>query len=483
MERVLHIHKLLLRSRRLPVLILALTLGILAGAILLTSFETRGRLREQIAGRNGDFFHALAQLHMTDAAELRDPIDDPDDPSVQLAVILQISRLKNFVMAARLFDTDGFYRGAFPEGVTVVDLSEADVAALQQFKPVSRFKPAARFRDQFLPETEAQAASERTLPLLFVNVPLHARDSTKLNGLAQFVLDGHSVQAEFARLDRQLARQGAAAFLAGGIMLAVAMAWAFRRVNQAHRILAERTQHLLQANQELALAAKTSAVGAVASHLIHGLKNPLAGLQSFVAGLGSAVADNPDTDLQQAIAATSRMQALINEVVGVLREEEDAGHYEIPLPELLDLISSRVLPRCRELGVELRTQLDAEAVLSNRVANLVALILVNLVQNAVEATPRGRAVTLTVATHGETIGCAVLDEGPGFPGDRKVFAPCRSTKDGGSGIGLAISKQLANHLGAGLELSRNTSRGCAFELTLPAALWKQTTLSVTVTLS
>jgi cobalamin synthase len=69
MERVLHIHRLLLRSRRLPVLILALTLGILAGAILLTSLETRRRLREQIAGRNGDFFHALAQMHMSGATD------------------------------------------------------------------------------------------------------------------------------------------------------------------------------------------------------------------------------------------------------------------------------------------------------------------------------------------------------------------------------------------------------------------------------
>src|SRR5256885_10117139 len=43
-----------------------------------------------------------------------------------------------------------------------------------------------------------------------------------------------------------------------------------------------------------------------------------------------------------------------------------------------------------------------------------------------------------------------------------LFAPCRSSKEGGSGIGLAISKQLANHLGAQLELKSNSPAGCVF---------------------
>lgn len=263
----------------------------------------------------------------------------------------------------------------------------------------------------------------------------------------------------------------------------MAIAWSFRRLNHAHRLLAERTETLLKANQELALAAKTSAVGAVTSHLIHGLRNPLAGLQNFVAGLGSNLADHPDADLQQAIAATRRMQTMINEVVSVLREEEGAGQYEIPVSELVELISGKVRPLCRERGVELITSLQSQAVLPNRAANLVALILANLVQNAVEATPSGRVVRLSLADEGETLLCEVLDQGQGFPTSRNVFNPCQSGKEGGSGIGLAISKQLANHLGAGLELRLSSPAGCVFALTLPSSLWKANTSSVTVTMS
>jgi signal transduction histidine kinase len=177
------------------------------------------------------------------------------------------------------------------------------------------------------------------------------------------------------------------------------------------------------------------------------------------------------------------MQTMINEVVGVLREEEGAGQYEIPVTELVEMISGKLQPLCRERGVELRASAQSEAVLPNRAANLIALILVNLAQNAVEATPRGKPVQLSLTRRGEELLAEVRDQGGGFPADRSAFAPCQSGKEGGSGIGLAISKQLANHLGAGLELRENSTNGCVFVLTLPASLWTAKTSSVTVTMS
>src|SRR5204863_6930707 len=122
-----------------------------------------------------------------------------------------------------------------------------------------------------------------------------------------------------AELDRHLFIQAAIAFVTGGGILVVALAFAFRRIHQANRLLSERTQSLLKANQELALAAKTSAVGAVTSHLIHGLKNPLSGLQSFMSGRSLGSVTDGDPDWQAAVSTTRRMQTLINETVRVLR--------------------------------------------------------------------------------------------------------------------------------------------------------------------
>jgi C4-dicarboxylate-specific signal transduction histidine kinase len=91
-------------------------------------------------------------------------------------------------------------------------------------------------------------------------------------------------------------------------------------------------------------------------------------------------------------------------------------------------------------------------------------------------------VSLTLAREGDCILAEVQDQGPGFPEGRNVFTPCQSKKDGGSGIGLAISKQLANHLGASLELKSSSPAGCVFALSLPSTLWTPKTSSVTLSL-
>jgi signal transduction histidine kinase len=108
--------------------------------------------------------------------------------------------------------------------------------------------------------------------------------------------------------------------------------------------------------------------------------------------------------------------------------------------------------------------------LSNHEADLVLLILENLVQNALEATPAGKDVSLEVAVHDRSVVMEVADQGPGLPPgmEAQLFGPCVSSKRGGGGIGLAISRQLAKHLGAELRLKYTSPQGAAFCLTLPA---------------
>jgi signal transduction histidine kinase len=92
---------------------------------------------------------------------------------------------------------------------------------------------------------------------------------------------------------------------------------------------------------------------------------------------------------------------MINQVVTVLREEETGATYEVTLAELENLVRNRVQPLARERGVNFATALKAEAALPNRTANLVALVLVNLVENAIQATPSGNNVAVAVKRAGE----------------------------------------------------------------------------------
>src|SRR5580765_4500500 len=429
MENISPVEQLLLRSGRLRWVLIGVTLASLAGTILFATLQLRARIREQIAGRDGEVLDAVAFMNLAADLPEIEALGPRTDPDNQLGVVLKTSRLKG-VVATRLFDANGKFARAFPPNVRDTTLDPQSLQGLRDLKPVSRFHRAVGSSNLFVSEMNTLPEAERTLPLLEVNVPLYTEADRQLIGIAQFIIEGYSIAAEFSQLDRHLARQALAAFLVSGGTLTLMIIWAFRRLRGAQLLLAERTRSLLQANQALALAAKTSAVGAITSHLIHGLKNPLSGLQNLVASLASTDANSPDADWQQAIIATRRMQGLINQVVNVLREEEGSAQFQITLPELAEIVLAKVCPLALETGVQLATQVNSGVAMANRTANLVALILVNLVQNALQATPRGRSVTLLLTDSAENLVCEVRDEGPGFPDTLadNLFSPCKSTK-------------------------------------------------------
>lgn len=471
MNRIRQIEALLLRSRRLPWLVLAVVLLSLATVIFLAVRPIRDSIREQMVHREGDVLRAVvtARLeNMTTEGEA----DDLADPMSQLAALLSISRLEGVTMGIRLFDDEGAFVLSVPPLLMEQELPDPFRAQLLHLDPVCRFQPQALLSDQFYPETVNDVEDPVRAPLVEVYIPLHVSGSSAPLGVAEFVMDGRPVVAEFQRLDRRLWYQGTAVFLVAGAAVSLVLGWAFRRLHRLHQQLAERTESLLQANAELALAARTTALGAITSHLVHGLRSPMAGLQNLVAaGRQEEGAPAPE-DWEQAAASVRRMQNLMAEVLHVLQEHPKSDQYRISLSELVDQVCRRVASLARERDVHFRVECSATGWLDNRAANLISLILVNLVENALQATPAGQGVSLTVVRRRGEVACQVADQGSGVPEALRamIFRPVISTKEGGSGLGLAISRQLAQHLGIDLRLASNGPAGAVFEVRLPEAM-------------
>ena len=96
--------------------------------------------------------------------------------------------------------------------------------------------------------------------------------------------------------------------------------------------------------------------------------------------------------------------------------------------------------------------------------------LINLVRNAVDATLEAERSTVTLRWHTRAGQLHVLveDEGPGLPDTGNLFVPFYTTKQGGSGIGLVLSRQIAEGHGGTLELeNRAEVRGARARLVLP----------------
>jgi two-component system, NtrC family, sensor histidine kinase HydH len=136
---------------------------------------------------------------------------------------------------------------------------------------------------------------------------------------------------------------------------------------------------------------------------------------------------------------------------------------------LVKAVWERVGAGAAQNNVSLRINVTSLAALPSRTANLAKLVLVNLAENAIQATPSGGTVSILAEQAQSLLRFTVRDEGSGFPEHlrQKLFLPCASTREGGSGIGLAISHRLAEHLGAKLTLQDSSENGCVFRLDLP----------------
>lgn len=435
--------------------VVGLTVGVFVASIWLLTGPLRTRLHEAILSVDGEIFAAAIETSLTENPQ----IDSKQD--LLGRVWLATNFRENEVFAFRIFDVYGNYVIGRPKNIRPADLDKHLVETVGAGKVAGKFEPTVALKEVF-------PGGEGSTPLFRSTVPISM--AGEVIGAAQFLLEGRRIQERLAKVDRDVNRYAIWFSIVGGLLIAWGLSWAFYRLNHANALLAARTKDLQRANEELTLAAKTSALGAVTAHLIHGLKNPLFGLQAFVSG---EFVERGEQQWNIAAETTRRMQAMIADVVRILQEEESPeGAYEVSVPDLAQMLRGKLTPTAKESSIQLAFEARSNATLPNREANLIVLALTNLMQNAMQASKAGSQVRLEAFETETAICFRVSDEAGGLPGSalKNLFVPCQSSKAGGTGLGLAITKQLANHMGGQLELVETNSKGTTFQLSIPRSL-------------
>ena len=432
-----------------------ITIGLVIGLLMVYGVtlvviggQFRGQIRDQMISRDSELIYAVTQL-----ASRRQPvISGLGRDFVGLA--LESSELKG-VLGITIYDAGGLPVESVPLDVRSEPMQTEDWIAMQALEVVDRFHSERSFATIFEGLEDSSVA-----PITEIIIPLTESDGVTLEAAIQLWIDGSSLSEEYASLDQNLWWQGSVAFVVGGGLLTGVVLLGALRMRSLGNELASRTIELERKNSELTLAAKSSAVGAISAHLVHGLKNPLSGLQRYLE-------TQPDGD--EAAAVAHRMQALLREVTGMMRQTQATRQINCSVEEIIEMLRVNLDPVANEAGVEMIWPTENEdgwPELPGHQANLTCLIVTNLISNAIEASPRGSRVDLAVLRTNDQFGFQVSDRGTGFPEHLKeqIFSPVVSTKPDGSGLGLAISFQLARQLEAELSLESSGPKGSRFQL-------------------
>jgi len=232
-------------------------------------------------------------------------------------------------------------------------------------------------------------------------------------------------------------------------------------VSAAHQMKTE-----LERNHRLA------AMGEMAASLAHQLRTPLAAALLYTSNLGQpGVSDEARARFsEKASGQLRRLERLIQDVL-LFARGESIGRDVIPAADLLAEAAQTVEPLIRDGGLEfmLEEHCHGAVIVGSRKALFGALV--NLLENAMQATPVGGKICLTGKRRGDLLSIGVRDSGPGVSRETRarIFEPFFTTKGQGTGLGLAIALGVARAHGGTIELFSEPGDGAEFVMTLPVS--------------
>jgi signal transduction histidine kinase len=234
--------------------------------------------------------------------------------------------------------------------------------------------------------------------------------------------------------------------------------------------LAARREELCTDTEE-----RTRALEGIAARMAHEVKNPLSAIKGLSALMARQASDPKVAERMSIVAAEAdRLQDIVDGFLSFSR-----GLDELKLAPTKPYAIARELAvlletRAAEQGVKLEVRGSEEFVL-NADARKLRQGLLNLVLNAMQASPEGETVTIDVTKSCGWGACVtVTDRGPGMSADvlERIKKPYFTTRKGGTGLGIAVARGLIEQHGGKLEYTSTLGKGTVAKIELPVCSMK-----------
>lgn len=360
-----------------------------------------------------------------------------------------------------------------PVGVRVAELSQdlAELAEVREGRPTAslvtfRGLDGSDYRRGYAPlrgpdgtvvGVLAVEGSTRT----FAALRRHALEATLWGLLVTFTL-GLTALLVAAALGRPFRRLRDAARRIGAGNLSTPVTAEPRLAELAE------VSHAMEA-MRLELDARDRQLKMMLAGVAHEVRNPLGGMELF-GGLLAEELEHQGSDEARAHLARIRKEiAYLSRIVSdflAFARERTLHPVDFRATEWIEHARSLLSATAGARGVRISVEAEEEGLQGDR--ELLTAALVNLLQNAVQASGQGQAVTVRGGREGERYVVRIRDAGPGIPAEvrERIFEPFFTTREQGTGLGLPLTRKIVEAHGGTLVASSVPGDTC-FSLCLP----------------
>jgi PAS domain S-box-containing protein len=245
------------------------------------------------------------------------------------------------------------------------------------------------------------------------------------------------------------------------------------------KIVEERTTRIKELERQRMENEKLAITGRMAARVAHEINNPLAGIQySFLLIKDSIPGNHPHYEYVGRIEKEiKRISSIVRQMLDLSRPSEQKRQ-EFNINTTIRDVVAMLKVNCDKLGVSVNYNTCSESLKVYMLEDSLRQVLFNIVQNAIDASPEGEEINITLKADSDHLKIMVADKGSGIPDELqyKIFEPFFSTKGkipaGGLGLGLSICKGMMDIMGGSLGFKSKENEGTVFIIELPISVVK-----------
>ncbi len=229
-----------------------------------------------------------------------------------------------------------------------------------------------------------------------------------------------------------------------------------------------------QLQEKLLQSERLAALGHMAAHISHEVKNPLVVIGGIARQVLKSLEEDPQKNIEKLkiiVEEIRRLEEFLAEVGNFARLSEMTKEV-VNLNTLIQELALKLEPSLEEKNIKLSLSLDTELPQVQFAPLHLSQVLLNIAKNSIEAMPAGGNLTFNTGCYNDSVFVQIRDTGDGIPQDiiDKIFQPFYSTKPRGSGLGLAISKTIIEAHQGQIKIESEPNRGTWATILLKARL-------------